>query len=150
MAASATVGSDYARVVRQQTVFAALVDKVTELGWSDYPSVIQQMMPYCETSLDLSDVMGLAPILLTDFSISSISVPNVEYETDLFDGLDSYSTYHMIYDTLPARPSASALSFMKKTPPIGRSTGDTSAGAGYHHRSGRQLSCRLEGMNGNQ
>ena len=119
------VGSDYARVVRQQTVFAALVDKVTELGWSDYPSVIQQMMPYCETSLDLSDVMGLAPILLTDFSISSISVPNAEYETDLFDGLDSYSTYHMIYDTSGAAKRISAFIYEEDSP-YWEEYGDTS------------------------
>ena len=119
------VGSDYARVVRQQTVFAALVDKVTELGWSDYPSVIQQMMPYCETSLDLSDVMGLAPILLTDFSISSISVPNLEYETDLFDDLDSYGTYHMIYDTSGAAKRISAFIYEEDSP-YWEEYGDTS------------------------
>ena len=119
------VGSDYARVVRQQTVFAALVDKVTELGWSDYPSVIQQMMPYCETSLDLSDVMGLAPILLTDFSISSISVPNADYETDLFDGLDSSNIYHMIYDTSGAAKRISAFIYEEDSP-YWEEYGDTS------------------------
>ena len=119
------VDSDWGRVERQQKVFSALVGKVTELSWSDYPSLIQQMMPYCETSLDLSDVMGLAPILLTDFSISSISVPNADYETDLFDGLDSSNIYHMIYDTSGAAKRISAFIYEEDSP-YWEEYGDTS------------------------
>ena len=110
------VDSDWGRVERQQKVFSALVGKVTELSWSDYPSLIQQMMPYCETNLDLTDVMGLAPILLTDFTISSISVPNVDYETDLFSGYDEYQNYRMIYDPTGAAERISAFIYEESSP----------------------------------
>ena len=119
------VDSDWGRVERQQKVFSALVGKVTELSWSDYPSLIQQMMPYCETNLDLTDVMGLAPILLTDFTISSISVPNVDYETDLFSDYDSSDAYRMIYDPTGAAQRISAFIY-EESSPYWEQYGDTS------------------------
>ena len=42
-------------------------------------------MPYCETSLDLTDVVGMTPILASDFTIETISIPDVDYEYDLSD-----------------------------------------------------------------
>lgn len=119
------VDSDWGRVERQQKVFSALVGKVTELSWSDYPSLIQQMMPYCETNLDLTDVMGLAPILLTDFTISSISVPNADYETDLFSDFDSSDAYRMIYDPTGAAQRISAFIY-EESSPYWEQYGDTS------------------------
>lgn len=119
------VDSDWGRVERQQKVFSALVGKVTELSWSDYPSLIQQMMPYCETNLDLTDVMGLAPILLTDFTISSISVPNADYETDLFSDYDSSDAYRMIYDATGAAQRISAFIY-EESSPYWEQYGDTS------------------------
>ena len=119
------VDSDWGRVERQQKVFSALVGKVTELSWSDYPSLIQQMMPYCKTNLDLTDVMGLAPILLTDFTISSISVPNADYETDLFSDFDSSDAYRMIYDPTGAAQRISAFIY-EESSPYWEQYGDTS------------------------
>ena len=119
------VDSDWGRVERQQKVFSALVGKVTELSWSDYPSLIQQMMPYCKTNLDLTDVMGLAPILLTDFTISSISVPNADYETDLFSDYDSSDAYRMIYDATGAAQRISAFIY-EESSPYWEQYGDTS------------------------
>ena len=119
------VDSDWGRVERQQKVFSALVGKVTELSWSDYPSLIQQMMPYCETNLDLTDVMSLAPILLTDFTISSISVPNADYETDLFSDYDSSGAYRMIYDATGAAQRISAFIY-EESSPYWEQYGDTS------------------------
>ena len=119
------VDSDWGRVERQQKVFSALVGKVTELSWSDYPSLIQQMMPYCETNLDLTDVMSLAPILLTDFTISSISVPNADYETDLFSDFDSSDAYRMIYDATGAAQRISAFIY-EESSPYWEQYGDTS------------------------
>ena len=119
------VDSDWGRVERQQKVFSALVGKVTELSWSDYPSLIQQMMPYCETNLDLTDVMSLAPILLTDFTISSISVPNADYETDLFSDFDSSDAYRMIYDPTGAAQRISAFIY-EESSPYWEQYGDTS------------------------
>ena len=79
------IGNDYQRVERQQIVFKALVSRVTELSFGEYPSLIAQLMPYCETSLDLTDVVGMTPILASDFTIETISIPDVDYEFDLND-----------------------------------------------------------------
>ena len=83
------------------------------------------MMPYCKTNLDLTDVMGLAPILLTDFTISSISVPNADYETDLFSDYDSSDAYRMIYDATGAAQRISAFIY-EESSPYWEQYGDTS------------------------
>lgn len=119
------VGSDYARVERQQNVFSALVAKVGGMGLTDYAKLAQELMPYCETSLNLDDILAMTPILFTDFTMSSISVPNAEYETDLFDGLDSSDIYHMIYDPTGAAQRISAFIYEEDSP-YWEEYGDTS------------------------
>ena len=79
------IGNDYQRVERQQIVFKALMNRVTQLSFGEYPSLISQLMPYCETSLDLTDAIGMTPILTSDFTIETISIPDVDYELDLTD-----------------------------------------------------------------
>lgn len=79
------IGYDYQRVERQQIVFKALVNRVTQLSFGEYPSLISQLMPYCETSLDLTDAISMTPILTSDFTIETISIPDVDYELDLTD-----------------------------------------------------------------
>lgn len=119
------VGSDYARVERQQNVFSALVAKVGGMGLTDYAKLAQELMPYCETSLNLDDILAMTPILFTDFTMSSISVPNAEYETDLFDQQDSSGTYHMIYDPTGAAQRISAFIYEEDSP-YWEEYGDTS------------------------
>ena len=119
------VGSDYARVERQQNVFSALVAKVGGMGLTDYAKLAQELMPYCETSLNLDDILAMTPILFTDFTMSSISVPNAEYETDLFDGFDSSDIYHMIYDPTGAAQRISAFIYEEDSP-YWEEYGDTS------------------------
>lgn len=79
------IGYDYQRVERQQIVFKALMNRVTQLSFGEYPSLISQLMPYCETSMDLTDAIGMTPILTSDFTIETISIPDVDYELDLTD-----------------------------------------------------------------
>ncbi len=119
------VGSDYARVERQQNVFSALVAKVGGMGLTDYAKLAQELMPYCETSLNLDDILAMTPILFTNFTMSSISVPNAEYETDLFDQQDSSGTYHMIYDPTGAAQRISAFIYEEDSP-YWEEYGDTS------------------------
>lgn len=88
------IGYDYQRVERQQIVFKALMNRVTQLSFGEYPSLISQLMPYCETSLDLTDAIGMTPILTSDFTIETISIPDINYETDLADD-GSYLNYDL-------------------------------------------------------
>lgn len=118
------VGNDYARVERQQTVLVALLDKLEGMGLSDYTSLIRELLPYCSTSLDLNDILSMTPILFSSFTISSISVPNAEYENQ-FDGQDSYGYYHMIYDPTLAAKRISAFIYETDSP-YWEEYGDTS------------------------
>lgn len=109
------IDSDYMRVERQQAVFSALVGKLEGMGLTDYTSLAQQLMPYCETSLDLTDILGMTPILFTDFTMSSISVPNPDYETDLIDQMIN-NVYHMIYDPTGAAERISSFIYEEDSP----------------------------------
>ena len=72
-------------------------------------------MPYCETSLDLADIVSMTPILFTGFSMDRISVPDPDYETDLFsDYIDN--VYHMQYSTEGAGERISAFIYEEDSP----------------------------------
>lgn len=96
------VGDDSARVDRQHTIFRCLVEQVSDIARTDYPDLIQNLMTYCETSLDLSSIVRLTPILTNDFTVETIRVPDAAYETDLFDGRADDGIYYLIYDVQTA------------------------------------------------
>lgn len=122
------VGNDYARVERQQTIFRLLLDRLLNMGITDYPGLIREMMPYCETSLGLKDIVGLTPILTGDFSVESIKVPDIAYETDLFDGMAADNIYYLIYDVAPAAERISSFIF-EESSPYWEKFGNTAGGA---------------------
>ena len=122
------VGNDYARVERQQTIFRLLLDRLLNMGITDYPGLIKEMMPYCETSLGLEDIVGLTPILTGDFSVESIRVPDIAYETDLFDGMAEDNIYYLIYDVAPAAERISSFIF-EESSPYWEKFGNTAGGA---------------------
>ncbi|MCH5352493.1 MAG: LCP family protein [Acutalibacter sp.] len=75
------IGNDDARTVRHQTVLKALIEKVRGKSKLEYPEIIRKLMPMCTTSLDFTDIMGMIPIMFTDFTIDTISVPDQEEES---------------------------------------------------------------------
>lgn len=110
-------GGDFGRAQRQQKVFTALVGKVKTLSFSDYPNLIKQLVPYCETSFeDLGDIVGLTPILTGNFTIQSINVPDAKYETDLFDGKAEDDIWYYIYDVTPAAKRISSFIYEDASP----------------------------------
>ncbi len=72
------IGNDDARSVRQQNVLKGLIEAVRGKSKLEYPEMIRKLMPMCTTSLDFTDIMGMLPILFTDFTMESISVPGEE------------------------------------------------------------------------
>ncbi len=113
------IGSDYVRVARQQKVFAALVGRVKNISVTEYPGLIKQLMPYCDTNLFLDDIVGMAPILTSSFDIQSITVPDVNYETDLYDGPvqeGENEVYYLIYDVTNAAQRVSAFIYEEGSP----------------------------------
>lgn len=109
------IDSDFERAHRQQRVLRALLGKIEDLSFSDYPGLIKDMMPYCETSLDLSEVVNMAAILASDFSVESINIPNADYETDLFAGTVD-NVWYYIYDVTQAAKRISAFIYEDMSP----------------------------------
>ncbi|MCI8386324.1 MAG: LCP family protein [Acutalibacter sp.] len=105
------IGSDFGRVERQQKVLTGLVQRVKQLSITDYPSLIKNLMPYCETNLDLNDIMSMVPILATDMDMESISIPDPDFETDLQD-----IKYDLVYDLTQASKRMSAFIFEEGSP----------------------------------
>lgn len=105
------IGSDFGRVERQQKVLMGLVQRVKKLSITDYPSLIKNLMPYCETNLELDDIMSMVPILATDMDMESISIPDPDCETDLQD-----INYDLVYDLTQASKRISAFIFEEGSP----------------------------------
>ena len=82
------IGNDNGRVERQQEVLSALLSKASSVPKLEYPSIIQQLAPLCETSLTFDKMIGLAQIALTGFDIERLSIPSdVEgYASDYCEG----------------------------------------------------------------
>lgn len=108
------VGTDTERAKRQQKVLRGLVERLKVLSFSDYPNLIKQMMPLCATSLELSDIVGLAPILTNKFSMESINVPDAEYE-EVFDGQVD-EIWYFIYDVTEAAKRISSFIYEDMSP----------------------------------
>lgn len=70
------IGNDNGRVERQQEVLSALLSKASSISKLEYPSIIQQLAPLCETSLTFDKMIGLAQIALTGFDIERLSIPS--------------------------------------------------------------------------
>ena len=82
------IGNDNGRVERQQEVLSALLSKASSISKLEYPSIIQQLAPLCETSLTFDKMIGQAQIALTGFDIERLSIPSdVEgYASDYCEG----------------------------------------------------------------
>ena len=68
-------------------------------------------MPYCQTNLELDDIMSMVPILGTDMTMESISIPDPDFETDLQD-----IKYDLVYNLEGAAKRISAFIFEEGSP----------------------------------
>lgn len=71
-------GGDDIRAGRQQIVLQALIQQLKGKSKLAYPALVHNVVPMCETSLGYLDMMGLAPFLLTDFTMETLTVPGQE------------------------------------------------------------------------
>lgn len=67
--------SDNKRAERQQIVLKALLDKVEGLSVADYPGIAKEMSALCETSMGITDILGLVPFIASDFKMEQLVVP---------------------------------------------------------------------------
>ena len=90
--------SDYYRADRQHKVLTALLTKVKEMKTSEYPKFIHELMNVSETSLDSADILSLMSIASKKVTLESHTVPDPEFEANLFGGLDETGSWVWIYD----------------------------------------------------
>lgn len=64
-----TIGDDFKRAERQRTVVSAMIEKAKQVKPGALTSMISTLLPSIQTSLDVKDVLKMAP-LVTDFEVT--------------------------------------------------------------------------------
>lgn len=72
------IGDDQGRTSRQHQVLMGLISQAKQRTVLSYPAIIHGIMPHCETSLDLGDVLGLVPFALGRFETETAAFPGEE------------------------------------------------------------------------
>ena len=93
-----SVDSDSERAGRQQEVLDAILDQIRTMPKSQYPSFIRNFLGMVETSLSYDDIFGFTSFALGDLSIEHNTIPEKEYETELWGGYDADGAWVWIYD----------------------------------------------------
>lgn len=118
------IDSDYNRADRQHKVLTALLTKVKEMKTTEYPKFIHELMSASETSLDSSDILSLMSVASKKVTLESYTVPDPEFEANLFGGLDETGSWVWIYDLEKA--SERIKSIIYGTPYVPDTSTDTS------------------------
>lgn len=87
--------SDDNRAMRQKNVLTTMLENATNMDAGGYYSMAQKAFSLCETSLYFDDALKMAPILLKNFTIESMNVPN---EEDYPDGRDQGGYLGWVYE----------------------------------------------------
>ena len=88
--------NDFGRTDRQRYVLEQLFNKVTTMGLGEYPAVIKSLLPYMETSLTYSEILGLSEVLVGGgIQLTQERVPSRQYVINMdFRGSGSSSVYY--------------------------------------------------------
>lgn len=71
---------DYGRTDRQRTVMEQIFNKALTMKKSQYPQLVNTILPYMETSLSISEILNLAGILSRDgVTFEQARVPDLKY-----------------------------------------------------------------------
>lgn len=89
-------GGDDMRAGRQQIVLQALIQQLKGKSKLAYPALVHNVVPMCETSLGYLDMMGLAPFLLTDFTMETLTIPG--QEENAYGDFNENGAWVYIYD----------------------------------------------------
>lgn len=93
-----SVDSDTERASRQQTVLDAILHQLRIMPKSQYPSFIREFLGLVETSLTYDEILGLTSFAMGDLSIEHNTIPEKDYETELWGGYDADGSWVWIYD----------------------------------------------------
>lgn len=89
------IDSDDERAKRQQKVLSSLISKAKEISKMQYINVFKEISKLCETSLELNDIIKLLPIVFTDFTIETLTIPGEQ--ENAWGGLDDTMDYAWVY-----------------------------------------------------
>jgi len=90
-------GGDDVRASRQQMVLQGLVSQLKGKSKLVYPALVHDIVPMCETSLGYFGMMSLAPFVLTDFSMETLTIPGGE--ENAYGDTNEYGAWVYMYDT---------------------------------------------------
>lgn len=107
-------GGDDVRAGRQQLVLQGLITQLKGKSKLMYPALVHDVVPMCETSLDYLGMMGLAPFVLTDFTMETLTIPGAE-ENAYGDYNDSGAWVYM-YDVEAAAGHISRFIYEEASP----------------------------------
>ena len=93
------IDSDYYRASRQQTVISAILNKIKSVSISQYPTLIREIMSCVETSLTYTEIWDYVTNLdLNTIKMVNNTIPDIQYETDLWGGIDDTGSWVYVYD----------------------------------------------------
>ena len=90
--------SDNMRASRQQNVLNGVFQRIMDMSKSEYPGFIHEFLGIVETSLDYNDIFSLSSIAVNGFTVENYTIPDADFETDLWGGIDDTGAWVWIYD----------------------------------------------------
>ncbi len=72
-------GNDFGRTDRQRYVMEQLLNTATNMGVSEYPSLINGLLPYVKTSLSVSEIASLSTLLVKGMTFEESRIPQSKY-----------------------------------------------------------------------
>ena len=94
-----SIDSDVERTGRQRAVLKSLFNKLRTKRVAEYPSLIRNFMDCVETSLSFGDILSLATgVNIVNAKVSAYTMPDQNYEENLFGGIDDTGSWVWIYD----------------------------------------------------
>lgn len=93
------IDSDFYRASRQQTVILALLQKVAKLPKTSYPEAVNKLMSTLESSMTANELLALIECIdISTVQVVTNTIPDKDYETDLWGGIDSTGSWVYEYD----------------------------------------------------
>lgn len=71
--------NDFGRTDRQRYVMEQLLNKALNMSASEYPKLVDKMLPYMKTSLSPSEILSLTPILVKGVGFEESRIPHNKY-----------------------------------------------------------------------
>ena len=80
-------------------MISAILNKIKSVSISQYPTLIREIMSCVETSLTYTEIWDYVTNLdLNTIKMVNNTIPDIQYETDLWGGIDDTGSWVYVYD----------------------------------------------------